>query len=113
MEQIEQQTHISHYDWSELQSQVESEGGAGTNPDPALLNRLTLRTEALLSDSQKLERLTKVEMARAVQAAQERITSSVRVLITAAMLAVILALGLGVLLARPLVARLARASEAR
>ena len=107
LELVEQQAQLSHQLWSELKSQIDSNGG-GTQIDSAILDRLTAAAGSLLKHSQDLEHLNKDQMTRALQATQDQVTTSVRILMSVAVLAVIISLVLGWLVAIPLVARLAR-----
>ena len=68
----------------------------------------TLATGRLLRDSQDFERGAKADIARGLQVAQNRVTTSVRLLVLAAVLAITLAIIMALLVAMPLAARLAR-----
>jgi PAS domain S-box-containing protein len=104
LELIEQQARLSLDEWSKIRSDIKSGAGA----KHASLDQLALATGRLLRDSQDYEGGTKADMARGLQVAQNRVTTSVRLLVLAAALAITLAIILALLVAMPLAARLAR-----
>jgi len=107
LELINQQARLAFAEWSNLRSDIN--GGAGASA--AVLQRLTLATGGLLRDSQDFEAAAKVDMSRALQVAQDRVTMSVRLLTAGAALAAILAIGMACFVAGPLVAQLERLRE--